>query len=765
MTSPLKAEYGPPQAQNHYVFDGLPQTYAYKLQTKQALERGRLSYWNPHILGGYPQYAESLANNYDVFNVLLLWLEPSETIHLQTIMELFIAGIGMLFLLRFLGVSPIVNLLFASAYMLNTMFIATTMNRWLVASFCWVPFVVLMVIRFLKYSKIVDVLYAAIFLALTFLGGNFQTSFFAAMIVLVLLLFYPSLNVERSFLSRLSTLVIIGTMAFGLSAVMWLPTLELALQTIFHGGSLRSSYSGTTYSLLNRLLSVPLLLTFFFPGIAGNAQTFNLKKFAGVDIMNFSGAIGFMPAIFGFGACFLLWKHKEMRSFIILVATGFVLPLATPLFSLFYHRIFIISSFSLCVIGAIAFQSFIDGNQSTTRFSKYLHWGYILTIICVVALFGVFILLNANYSTVYRKFADYVVNGISTSAFGIGNESWMIGRIEKTLRYYSSFSFTLWGPIIFVLVSIAALFLFEKEKISQRVLLVVSLLGSVTQLIIFAFSWYPVIDTKQFPIYPKEPVSSFLARDSSASRFVIFGKYLVDGYLMAANSADVYGIYDLNGYETFSIRSISVLSDKYPSLDSPSLRLYGLVNTKYILTSKVGLQSPNVRRLFRIDSMNVYENLLCKPRAYIVYKNRTLNTENEVEKDLIEDSFDGSEALFLSSEPHPTERPRISLCNDVKILHSNNEEVALRIETSSEGILILTDTYYPGWKCYVNEVETPIYRANYCMRAIIIPSGKSEVIFRFEPAIFSAGVNINIFFVAVSVFSLFYFKKKETVRN
>src|SRR6267378_3474242 len=72
MTAPYNAHYMPPQAQNHYVFDALAQELPYKIQTKEAFDRGKLAYWNPYILGGYPQYAECLGNNFDPFNILLL---------------------------------------------------------------------------------------------------------------------------------------------------------------------------------------------------------------------------------------------------------------------------------------------------------------------------------------------------------------------------------------------------------------------------------------------------------------------------------------------------------------------------------------------------------------------------------------------------------------------------------------------------------------------------------------------------------------------
>src|SRR5436190_3225213 len=105
MMAPFNGEFRPPQAQNHYPIDGLLQGLPYKVQTKEALQKGKLSYWNPYILGGYPQYAESLGNNFDIFNVMLLWADPVDVFHWETVLELFIAGIGMILLLRFMGVS------------------------------------------------------------------------------------------------------------------------------------------------------------------------------------------------------------------------------------------------------------------------------------------------------------------------------------------------------------------------------------------------------------------------------------------------------------------------------------------------------------------------------------------------------------------------------------------------------------------------------------------------------------------------------------
>ncbi|MEO0563251.1 MAG: YfhO family protein, partial [Chloroflexota bacterium] len=51
-----------------------------------------------------------------------------------------------------------------------------------------------------------------------------------------------------------------------------------------------------------------------------------------------------------------------------------------------------------------------------------------------------------------------------------------------------------------------------------------------------------------------------------------------------------------------------------------------------------------------------------------------------------------------------------------------------------DSFLVLSDSYYPGWRATVNGVERPIYRANVNFRAIELPSGESRVIFEYDPA-------------------------------
>lgn len=65
--------------------------------------------------------------------------------------------------------------------------------------------------------------------------------------------------------------------------------------------------------------------------------------------------------------------------------------------------------------------------------------------------------------------------------------------------------------------------------------------------------------------------------------------------------------------------------------------------------------------------------------------------------------------------------------------------------TSSEQVAVFSEVYYrDGWKSYVDGKEQPHFRANYILRAMVLPAGSHTVEFRFEPASFRIGSRVSL---------------------
>lgn len=54
-------------------------------------------------------------------------------------------------------------------------------------------------------------------------------------------------------------------------------------------------------------------------------------------------------------------------------------------------------------------------------------------------------------------------------------------------------------------------------------------------------------------------------------------------------------------------------------------------------------------------------------------------------------------------------------------------------ETDVERLAVFSDIYYPGWQCTIDGQPADVLRADYVLRAVVIPAGKHTIAFSFDP--------------------------------
>lgn len=70
---------------------------------------------------------------------------------------------------------------------------------------------------------------------------------------------------------------------------------------------------------------------------------------------------------------------------------------------------------------------------------------------------------------------------------------------------------------------------------------------------------------------------------------------------------------------------------------------------------------------------------------------------------------------------------------DGKVLYYSRKRIEVEVRSPQAGVLVLNEPWYPGWRADVNGNRSPVFRANYLLRGVLVPPGASRVVFEFEP--------------------------------
>ena len=219
--------------------------------------------------------------------------------------------------------------------------------------------------------------------------------------------------------------------------------------------------------------------------------------------------------------------------------------------------------------------------------------------------------------------------------------------------------------------------------------------------------------------------------------------------LWDVSSLDGYaGLYtsDFQVYKSFVYSGLSIKNGKVEINDS-SLKLLGVGSVKYLISS-FELVNPNLQF---VDSFGkevdykLYLNKFYLPKGAI-FSSTTNNYEDFLKKDI-------SKNLYITGLVNSPSFKKPSLeqdSNDKVVLKEHSENrLIYELSLSSQKWFYLSDSFYPGWKAYVDDVETPIIKANVMFRAITIPQGKHVITFKYEPEAYFYGLVISALTLSV----------------
>jgi hypothetical protein len=79
-----------------------------------------------------------------------------------------------------------------------------------------------------------------------------------------------------------------------------------------------------------------------------------------------------------------------------------------------------------------------------------------------------------------------------------------------------------------------------------------------------------------------------------------------------------------------------------------------------------------------------------------------------------------------------------------RLVAYERERVVIRSRADRAGLVVLSDTHYPGWKAEVDGEEVPVERVDYLLRGVPVSAGAHTVVFRYAPLSWTIGWAVSL---------------------
>ena len=203
-----------------------------------------------------------------------------------------------------------------------------------------------------------------------------------------------------------------------------------------------------------------------------------------------------------------------------------------------------------------------------------------------------------------------------------------------------------------------------------------------------------------------------------------------------ADATPSYFHKSMGGYSAAKLMIFQDVVEKYLNDPGNVLNIYGMFNTKYIITNQGG------------KDVAVALEETCG-NAWFVKSFQTVN-DAQAELDSLKNLKPKEKAVLQAANAKDLEGFTIQSdsTNSIKLTNYIPDDMTYSYNVKTEQLAVFSEVYYAnGWNVFIDgkRVDNAIMRANYALRAIKVPAGQHTLQMKFEPESYSKGITLARF--------------------
>ena len=710
--------------------------------------------WNASVMGGRPYLADAQSAFFSPFTAPVHVFSVWRALAVMAALKLFFAAFGTYLFGRALGMRFGGGLLAGIVFAFGTFFVAWL--GWpLTNVFPLLPWILLLTELVIRRPEPLRVAGLAAAVGLAFLGGHPETTFHTVAATAVFFVFRAGLTWRRE--GRPARALARTTVAFGLgllggaalAGVMLIPLLELFAHSAdySHRVDIPPGHSDARY-----------LGAFFLSDYWGRPTQTSLV----VDIVSnrgfYAGGLTLMLA----AAALILRPTATRVAFAVFAALtlGVVLG-ADPMFSVITAlpgfrtahngRLVFLVLFSLAMLAGWGLDE-VTAREPASRPRRRL------ALAAAAAIFAVPFVWMLVAGTLAPgklgsglKVAWGFVDPPSAPAGQIpGADVADIVRMSALLE---------WLPLAGAGLALVAAGLSVRLRRTVPIAALVALAALVLSVDLFRanMGYNPAIplDHARVPVTPA--LRELQAQ--APNRFAVLSRPGIDQPLQP-DLAMRYGIFDARGYDypierrydTFWRATAATSGDfieptQRAGPTPKAMRALSLLSVTGLLQypDEAPPSLPGLRLIYKGRDARVYRNDNALPRVFLVDRQRAVTDDDAALAATTAPGFDPRK-LAITEKPLDgiAAGPGGRSAGTARLTSYGDERAVARVEADRSALLVLTDTWFPGWKARVDGRSAPIERVDYLLRGVRVPPGSHTVEFSYEPASWRAGWIVSL---------------------